>query len=452
MSDILISPAFEPFLKDHYRYKIAFGGRGGGKSENIARCLLVMAMRSRLRIACVREIQKSIRQSVHTLFSDLIRKYELIDYQITEREIRNVKTGSEFLFSGLQDHTADSLKSMANIDIAWIEEGQSITEKSLNIFTPTIRKSGSEIWISYNRYLYNDAVHGIFNSYLQGSGLEKTFKTYVWTEWRAENAIAIKVNYDANPWFTDENRTELESDKLNNPELYNYKWLGHPLSMGDNCLIPLKSVLESINREVKEWEHISIGCDPARYGDDESVIFVRNGFRVLPAITFRGVNTSRLATEIIRICRDYYTQGYTKTIEIKVDDTGLGAGVTDQLETAQNNEKIKPNPAFNLSVLPLVNNAEAGDPDYKDLGTELWGNVKKALETVSLPDDQELIEQLTNRRYHIEPDGRIKLERKEDMKKRGIHSPDRADALALCLYNPQNYDFSDTKIERKTKT
>jgi hypothetical protein len=388
---------------------------------------------------------------VHTLFSDLIRKYELADFQITEREIRNIKTGSEFLFSGLQDHTADSLKSMANIDIAWIEEGQSITEKSLNIFTPTIRKTGSEIWISYNRYLYNDAVHTIFNSYLSGEGNKREYKEYSWVEWTGNNAIGIKVNYDANPWFTEENRIELESDKSNNPELYNYKWLGHPLSMGDNCFIPLKLVLEAQKRTVGHWQHVSIGCDPARYGDDESVIFVRDGFTVLPAITFRGVNTSRLAAEIIRICREYHAKGYTKRIMVMVDDTGLGAGVTDQLETAQNSEKVKPNPEFNLEVIPLVNNGEASDPDYKDLGAELWGNVKKAIETIALPDDQELIEQLTNRRYIIEPDGRIKLERKDDMKKRGIHSPDRADALALCLYAPQSYDFSDLPIERRAK-
>jgi hypothetical protein len=202
---------------------------------------------------------------------------------------------------------------------------------------------------------------------------------------------------------------------------------------------------------VQDWKHITIGCDPARYGDDESVVFVREGFRVLQPLTFRGVNTSRLSAEIIRICREYYSQEYTDPILIMVDDTGIGGGVTDQLEAAQEAERVKPNPAFNISVIPLVNNGEAGDPDYKDLGTELWGNLKNALDTISLPVDQELVEQLTSRRYHIEPDGRIKLERKDDMKKRGIHSPDRADALALCLYVPQTYDFSGLKIERKQR-
>jgi phage terminase large subunit len=135
-----------------------------------------------------------------------------------------------------------------------------------------------------------------------------------------------------------------------------------------------------------------------------------------------------------------------------VDDTGLGAGVTDQLEQAQNEEKVNPYPAFNIDVIPLVNNGEAWEPEYKDLGTELWGNLKDALPTICLPNDQELIEQLTNRKYNIEPDGRIKLERKADMKKRGVHSPDRADALALCMYNRQTFDFGDAKIERKTRS
>jgi phage terminase large subunit len=453
---IQISPPFELFAKRHARYKFAHGGRGGSKSHSAARILLGIGMQYTKRVLCAREVQKSIKESIHTLLSDIIKKYELTEYEITDKDIYNKRNGTSFIFTGLKEHTVNSIKSMEGIDIVLLEEAQTVSAKSLDILTPTIRVKGSEIWALYNRYSFSDPIHQLFKQNCTGDGIVKSHQwgetELKWTEWESDNAIGLYVNYDANPWFTEENRAEMELDKSNNVELYNHKWLGHPISMADNCLIPLQAVLVAQGRTVKEWEHITIGCDPARYGDDESVVFVREGFRVLPALTFRGINTSRLSAEIIKICRDYYAKGYHKTIRIMVDDTGLGAGVTDQLETAQNEEKVKPDPAFSIEVIPLVNNAEAGEPEYKDLGAQLWGELKKALETISLPEDQELIEQLTSRKYHIEPDGRIKLERKDDMKKRGLHSPDRADALALCMYSGQTFDFGDAKIVRHERS
>ena len=99
--------------------------------------------------------------------------------------------------------------------------------------------------------------------------------------------------------------------------------------------------------------------------------------------------------------------------------------MTDQLEEVAG--------SVGVEVMPINFGGKASDLDFADYGAQMWGEMKEALATIRIPDDAELIAQLTTRKYKLQPDGRIKLERKEEMKKRGISSPDRADALALCL-------------------
>lgn len=137
-------------LFDPHRYKIAHGGRGSAKSWGFARALLVLAAQSKTRILCTREVQKSIKDSVHKLLSDQIQAMGFGGhFQVLETEIRGIN-GSEFLFAGLANHTVESIKSYEGIDIVWIEEAQTVKKKSWDILIPTIRKAGSEIWVTMN--------------------------------------------------------------------------------------------------------------------------------------------------------------------------------------------------------------------------------------------------------------------------------------------------------------
>ena len=150
------------FLFRPARYKVAYGGRGSAKSWTFAQALLILGSKQKLRILCAREVQKSIKDSVHKLLSDQIKRLGLGSfYQILNTEIRG-KNGTEILFSGLSDQTADSIKSFEGVDIAWVEEAQTVTKRSWDIFRPTIRKAGSEIWVSYNPELDTDATHVMF--------------------------------------------------------------------------------------------------------------------------------------------------------------------------------------------------------------------------------------------------------------------------------------------------
>jgi hypothetical protein len=217
-----------------------------------------------------------------------------------------------------------------------------------------------------------------------------------------------------------------------------------------DTFITLDIVEDATNREIVEkWDLVSIGVDPARFGDDESVICWRKGLNIQPLESFYGIDTTRLTGEIIRVCRGIYKSGYKKRIEIKVDDTGIGAGVTDQLNQQKTIEERKAiaEQEFCIEVVPVINNGVATNPEFKDYGSQMWGEMKEALKTISIPDDDNLIAQLSTRKYKIEPDGKIKMEKKDDMKKRKLPSPDRADALALCLAPANYFNFDNDRME-----
>jgi hypothetical protein len=151
---------------------------------------------------------------------------------------------------------------------------------------------------------------------------------------------------------------------------------------------------------------------------------------VFEPLSFHGINTSRLSGEVARLVkdirRDYQEAGI---IQVLIDDTGVGGGVTDQLDEL----------TFELDIDVLPQNfGGSGDDDSDDQAAAMWSRIKDMLMEIDLPDNQELISQLTTRKYQVKPNGKIKLERKEDMKRRGLPSPDFADALALCLWQPHS--------------
>ena len=198
-------------------------------------------------------------------------------------------------------------------------------------------------------------------------------------------------------------------------------------------------MLKATENQADTWEKLNMGVDPARFGSDESVICWQHGNVVQDFITFKGIDTTRLTNQVIQLCRQIRASDriHDRTpIKIKVDDTGVGGGVTDQLNMYATN-----NPELNIVVIPMINNSASTDKYYKDWGAQQWGIIRDNLPTIQIPYDTVLIAQLTSRIYKIRPDHSIELEKKEDMKKRGLTSPDRADALALCLSEKYSEGF-----------
>jgi phage terminase large subunit len=140
------------FLLEPHPYKVAWGGRNSLKSWSFARCLLTLGIKSDLRILCARQVQKSLAQSVHQLLKDQIEELGYGDlYDVTDNAIRGKNNNTLFAFTGLADHTVDSIKSFEGFDILWVEEGQAVTKKSWQIVLPTIfRTPNSEVWVSFN--------------------------------------------------------------------------------------------------------------------------------------------------------------------------------------------------------------------------------------------------------------------------------------------------------------
>ena len=205
---IKTAEAFEPLLTPK-RYKGAYGGRGSGKSHFFAEMLVEQClMRPGLRAVCVREVQKSLKESAKKLIEDKIEALGVGDkFQITQTEIRTPGNGL-IIFQGLKDHTAESIKSLEGFDICWVEEGQAITEKSWKMLRPTIREEGSEIWVSWNPRRRIDPIDKFFR------------------QEQRDNAIAVQANWSENPWFPKVLDADRLDDKVKDPDGYEHVWEG----------------------------------------------------------------------------------------------------------------------------------------------------------------------------------------------------------------------------------
>jgi phage terminase large subunit len=215
--------ALKPLL-DAHRYKVAYGGRGGGKSWGIATYLLAQAASRPLRVLCCREFQTSIRESVHRLLSDMIEKHGLGNrFEILEKSIRS-HSGSEFLFEGLR-HNVGRIRSLEGIDKVWVEEAANVSKSSWEVLIPTIRKDGSEIIVSFNPELETDETYGRFvlNP--------------------PKDAVLMKVNYTENPWFPEVLRREMEDLRERDYDAYQHVYLGE-------CILTLEGAIYA--RELRE--------------------------------------------------------------------------------------------------------------------------------------------------------------------------------------------------------
>lgn len=195
-------------LLDPVRYKGCYGGRGGAKSHFFAEQVVIRCFMSKTRVVCIREIQKSIRDSVRQLLVDKITKLGLLDhFRILEAEIRGPH-GSLIVFVGMQSYNAANIKSLEGYDIAWVEEAQTLSPYSLEILRPTLRAKGSELWFSWNPRNKSDPVDAFFRKN------------------PPPDAIGVSINWRDNPWFPAVLRKEMEHDFATDPDNAEHVWNG----------------------------------------------------------------------------------------------------------------------------------------------------------------------------------------------------------------------------------
>lgn len=215
--DFDVPEGMEFFFIDGPRYKVAYGGRGSGKSHSAARAVIYYAYTRKVLICCARMYQNSIADSVYSLLCSIIDRLGLsYFFRVTQNEI-NGRNGSRIIFKGIE-RNINEIKSLEGIDICWVEEAQSVSDKAWDILLPTVRKAGSEIWLTFNPEWKNDA----------------TYQRFVVKP--PKNCKSVEINIDGNPYRSAENVAEMEHDKATNRAKYEHIWLGKPYSEGANLI------------------------------------------------------------------------------------------------------------------------------------------------------------------------------------------------------------------------
>ena len=393
-----VIPCLEVFRKPA-PYKITFGGRGSGKSWSIASLLMQQLSAEKHNLVCCREIQKSLDDSVYKLCVETIKRLKLGGWNVL-RDVLENENGSRVIFRGLKDLRAgNAIKSLEGYDRAWIEEAQSVSAESLQMLIPTIRMNGSEIWASYNPNTEEDAIESLK---------------------LREGAVVVKCNWNDNPWFTEKLAKDREADYKFNPDMARHIWEGEYLAQAENAVMGRIAVHEAMEREVDETGDYQIAVDVARYGSDSSIISMRKGLKLKELKEYKNMSLVELCGHIEVMA------GNNHNMTIKVDETGVGGGVVDILQSRGYKNVI----GINFGSKPQ------NTDKFADLPSEMWCTFP--ISDISLLNDSGLFHELTDRRFSYDHKARRAVESKDSYKARNNgKSPDKADSVLMLFYEPK---------------
>ena len=200
---------FEPLLAPNARYLGAKGGRGSGKSHFFAGLAVERSVYEKVDIVCIREVQRTLKQSVKKLVEAKISDLNAGYYFDVQDSLIKSRQGGVIIFEGMQNHTADSIKSLEGYGVAWVEEAQTLSQRSLDLLRPTIRASGSQLWFSWNPTKPTDPVDALLCGENPPPG-----------------TVIVTANYYDNPWLPAELKAEIEYDRARDPDKFDHIWGG----------------------------------------------------------------------------------------------------------------------------------------------------------------------------------------------------------------------------------
>jgi phage terminase large subunit len=395
------------------------GGRSSGKSQSIARLISYLCEQKRLRIVCGRETQNSIEESVYTIFADLVRRFKL-NFDVSATKIDHRSSGSAIRFRGFREQGATNIMGLEGVDILWVEQAEAITKQTLEVIIPTIRKENSKIIFSMNRFIESDPV------FVAMAG--------------RPDCLHIHIDYLDNPFCPQKMIDEANLCKETNIDDYNHIWLGQPLKKSDDALYTTDEVYGSSKLEYLHsgTRKRVMGVDVARFGEDETVFSIIESYNVsqwhqIWQDTWKNKSTMETVGRIVELTKTWALD------QVVIDDTGVGGGVTDRLGELR------------ISVAAFVGAEKAVNELYVNKRSEAFFRLKDmfALKTMKILRDVALQTQLLSIRYKYISSGKKAIIGKDEMRKDGLNSPDRADALAMAVYYKDDSlnerDYEDRK-------
>lgn len=427
-----------PFLKEFWRtrkpYKLLKGGRFSSKTQDAAGMAAFLARNYSLKFLCIRQFQNRIADSVYTVIKQKIEAAGWTsEFDIGVSSIKHKTTGSEFLFYGIARNLTD-IKGTEGVDICWIEEGEGLTEEQWDVIDPTIRKEGAEIWLLWNPHLTSDFVQTKLPTLIDG------------------DCIIKHINYDQNPFLADSARAKAERLKERDYEKYRHIYLGEALSDNDRSIIKMSWIDAAIGFDLKASGRKVIGYDVADEGEDSNATVHAHGSYVYDCDAWRGM-------DVIESARKVYDKAKSDNAEIVFDSIGVGAGSKAEFRQLGEKSYFRIN-ATGFNAGGAVHNPKAiyeegktngdhfanikaqawfmlADRFYKTYRVAVFGDDYPADELISvapdLPNLEELKFELAAPYREFDNNMRVKVESKKDMKKRGIKSPNIADALVMCF-------------------
>lgn len=437
-----LNPALRDFWQTPARNKVLYGGRASSKSWDAAGFAIYLANAFKVRFLCARQIQNKIDQSVYTLLKTQISRFGLGDnFEILKNKIICKTTGSEFVFYGLWRHI-DEIKSLEGVDICWIEEAHGLTQYQWDVLEPTIRKDGSEFWIIFNPQLASDFVYQKFVVNMP------------------PDTIVRHINYNENPFLSDTLLKIIDEKKQSDFDEYVHIYLGQPKTDDNLSLIKRSWLNAAIDADKKLGLNLEdgaavVGFDVADCGADKNALAIRQGGVLVDLMEWQGGQDDLLNSfdKAHRVAESYNAQ-------IIYDPIGVGAGAGARfLELNQKAVHKIAYHKFNAGAMVASPNdkekgAQVTNADrFANLKAQAWRHIAERLlntynaihhgatfepsELIAidgeLPHLNALLDELAAPRGEIDANGRERVESKDKLARRGIKSPNLADAFVMAF-------------------
>jgi len=460
-----IFPAFEEYLQDA-RFKVAYGGRGSAKTRTFVSLLINNVIECGWRVVAFRELMESIADSVYQEFVSDIERRNLGQYfNILKTHIECPATGGVIRFSGIKSNQkrldSQKLKGFSDFDCAWFEEADAVSKESWDAVIPTMRKDKSEIWVSYNPKSILDETHKRFV-------LNRQYPDY---KDGHRYCIVKKINYTENPRFPKELRDDMELMKETDFEAYRHIYGGEPVANSDLSVIQPAWISSAVDAHIKLGIEISGrkegGFDVADEGPDANAVIFRRGILAEYAEEWRDKDPVSAAAHAHARCLENNVQ------LLRYDDIGVGAGAKGQFRILQQAELDMLHRGFTRVQTEGFNAGGAiNNPDgyyvqgkknmdmFYNIKAQAWwllsdrfrntynavnGKAYDKDKLISIASGLKGLDKLCAELSQPQRDyvnGKVKVESKADMKKRGVSSPNLADAFVMAFLDTGTFDLS----------